>query len=297
MRAVVGGAASGAWGIASVARLSEREIGIVACGTIPVVVVEGAGPVVAPFPAVIASATTRRTVVEPPLVTGGLTSARTRRFASVAHGSAGKVGVVARWTVPVVVLEVVLAATTSVLPPSVTTVSIKTLASIVASVVAGSPPSAIVTRTAVRALTITVPFLALFLRTNRNGLAHQVVDVEGAVDVGHMGQRLLGRADDAVHLSDVGAIVAEHDDGVEGRGRPIKSHHQTAFMRGGLHGPGEHGFPRAAVAFWLCRFIPRRSAEAPRQRQGKRARGGWRGTEGCPHRSQAQAREHRLARR
>jgi hypothetical protein len=58
-------------------------------------------------------------------------------------------------------------------------------------------------------------FLGLLFGTNRHAHADEGVHVEGPVNVGDMGQGMIGAADDAVHLSDVRPVVCSDHDGVE----------------------------------------------------------------------------------
>ena len=58
----------------------------------------------------------------------------------------------------------------------------------------------------------------LLLGTNGYAYADQCAHVECAINVGNMGQRVIGAADDAIHLSDVRPVISPDHDGVEGGG-------------------------------------------------------------------------------
>jgi hypothetical protein len=58
-------------------------------------------------------------------------------------------------------------------------------------------------------------FLGLLFCTNRDAHADERVHVKRPVNVGDMGQRMVGAPDDAVHLSNVRPVVRSNHDGVE----------------------------------------------------------------------------------
>ena len=80
----------------------------------------------------------------------------------------------------------------------------------------------------------------LLFGTDGHAHADECAHVECAINVGNMGQRVIGAADDAVHLSDVRPVISSDHDGVEGGGGPFKMHQQAAFVALRFDGASEH---------------------------------------------------------
>jgi len=99
----------------------------------------------------------------------------------------------------------VVSETTVVIPPS----AVMTATSLVAPVVSSVASSGSVS-------SVAPLFLGLLFGTHRNAHTDEGVHVEGPVNMGDVGQGMIGTTDDAVHLSDVRSVVCSHHDGVEG---------------------------------------------------------------------------------
>ncbi len=285
-------AATWSGGLATVAGVSEREVGVVTLRAGPVVVVEATslGPAVVSTAPVVASAlavveaSVSTTVVFEPAVVSATTvaalpaTAGPRFFAAVADGAAGKVGIVAFRAGPIVVgwlAPAALAVVESSISASV--VSVPTVV-----------PSALAVVAAVLASILSL-LSGLFLGSNGHRDADQGVHVKRAVDVSHVSEGSVGAADDAVHLTDVGAVVGPDHDGVEGRRRAVKMHEQTTFVAFRFNRARKH--PKTCLilrpsAFGVVGITQACVAEATGQHRAWRAWPGRRGT--AAHRSRRQ---------
>ena len=186
---------------------------------------------------VVVSSTTvvsESTVVVSSTTVGAISStastapARSRCFASIADISEGEIGVLALRTGPIVIVEraTLLSLSTTVASEStvVTTSSVVSESTVVIS------PSPVITPTSLVAPAISsvatsgsvssvaTLLLGLLLCTNRHAHTDEGVHVERTVNMCDMGQGMIGAADDAVHLSDVRAVVRSDHDGVKSGG-------------------------------------------------------------------------------
>jgi hypothetical protein len=61
------------------------------------------------------------------------------------------------------------------------------------------------------------PFTAWLFGPDRHGKANQVIEVEVPVNMSDMDQWMVGAAQDAVHFSNVDAVVCSNHDGIQRR--------------------------------------------------------------------------------
>ena len=239
-------AASWSWSTAPIAFGSERKIHVVATGTGPIVVVEGSTTsltavgrtstatsvtsvvsitsllaatsvvsitalLLALSTSVVAVATSALTL----LVT--LAVAVSRCTAPVTFGSEGEVHVAATGAGPVV--GALLLGTSAVI--SEASLFPAALTPVVSSVVSEAslfPPALTSVVSTVSRTAFSARFLPLFFGSNGHRDTNQGVHVERTVNVRNMGQGMIGAADNAVHLSDVRAVVSSDHDGVKSGG-------------------------------------------------------------------------------